>query len=992
MLRLLIDVRVIRMNIKFLLIFIISLFTHAAMAQFLFDHADSPRALVQPIEPPVKNPLILRDRITQIDIPELFRTMTDQQPLILNLFMDIEIQAQVKRSLTLPRGGSFISGSLEDGGQMTLFINKDGIIRGEVHSSSGVYTIKSKVEDKQQVTIQQVDISKFPTGDDVRQFDPDNQNLWLQDISAKNSVQTARQTNQTDTKIDLLVVYTTRTKNYEEGKAQIEATIEAEVVKTNETLNASDLASDKQINLVAMEEVSYTQDSSDMGTDLDRLAHDSDSQIDPQGLLDEVFDLRDKYAADFVHLFVRDATEETCGIAYVYNLKTENLFKNLCNFYQNPTSCLTERRKLYWEDLTFSVSSVQCTTQYTFTHELGHSMGIFHDRYTVNQARPLSTTFPENFPYKPYAFGYVNQNFNRLICERTMMAYRAQCIAQSVPPLKIIVFSNPNLNFRFNNTDPAGKSGTQATTAINGPANASKAIDETWSMLANLKQSVNNCDNAIFANAPDTMHISPEGETRRITLSNTVSGCSTPTDLTATSTDSFISASTQKINSGYEVSITVDENNSCSERTGSLTLTSSTTNDFTISIEQNVLRVCEVITSKIGGTQPSRITSLDLSKSNISELSDFAFQGFTNLEKLTLKQNQVSTLSADVFSSLTRLKELDLRQNQISSVSNNPFSTLTQLEDLNLSSNQISSLPSSVFSTLTQLEDLNLSGNQIRSLSSAVFNNLSQLEDLDLSSNQISSVSSNLFSTLTQLEDLNLSGNQIRSLSSAVFNNLGQLKDLNLSNNRITTLTRNILSSLSRLRYLWLNANDISSSSLPADTFTDLSELRALGLDGNEFSTLPDDLFDGLSKLRYLWLNANNLSTLPENIFEDLSSLKYLNLSSNTLNALPAKVCTFLRNLRYLIIKRMNIDDICPTVVSSSIFQRLQIFFTNTLLESPTHANNSYSVEEAEEYNKNIILKMYKDDIHPAEISELTGYDEGTVSQTIKIEFPLSKK
>ena len=976
------------MNIKLLLIFLILLFTQASTAQFLFQHTDSPKKLTEPAEPLEKNPFILRDRTTQIDMRELFKTRDNQQPLVLNVFSDTEISAHIDPVLIVPKGGSFISGSLEDGGHIFLFINKDGIIRGEVHSNSGVYTIKSSPEDKQQVTIQQVDASKFPTGDDVRQFDLDNQNIWLQDILEKDTAQTERQTNQQpDTKIDILAVYTTRAKNLEGGKAQIEATIEAEVAKTNQTLNTSDLDSSKQINLVAMKEVSYTQHSSDMEKDLVRLASAEHNTHDPQGLLDNVLDLRDQYAADFVHLFVRDATERTCGIAYVYNLRSENLLKNQCNSQQNPASCLTEARKLVWKALTFSVSSVRCTTQYTFTHELGHSMGIFHDRYTVNEANPLSTTFPENFPYKPYSFGYVNQNFNRPTCARTIMAYRNQCINEGVRSTGFArIFSNPDLNFLFSDstTDPAGKSGTQVTTVINGPADASRAIDETWSMLANLKHSGNNCNNAIFSNAPSAINIPAAGETRRITLSHTRNDCSIPTSLTATSTDSFISVSTQKINSSYEVSITVNENDSCAKRTGSVTLTSLTTIGFTINIKQGVIRVCEVITSKTGGTEPGRVTSLDLSKNNISEISGFAFQRFTNLVKLTLKQNQIRSLSADVFSRLTRLKELDLRQNQIRSLANNPFSTLTQLEDLNLSSNQISSLPASVFSTLTQLEDLNLSGNQIRSLTNNPFSALTQLEDLDLSSNRIRSLTASVFSTLTQLEDLNLSGNRIRSLTSTVFNNLSRLKDLNLSNNNITTLNRNIFSSLSRLRYLWLTANDISSSSLPANTFTDLSRLRALGLDGNNLSTLPDGLFNGLSRLRYLWLNGNNLSTLPENIFDGLSRLRYLNLSSNSFNTLPEKVCTFLRNLRYLTIKGSDINRICPAATGRSILQKLLAPLINMLPQPVFIENDSNMIEEPEEYNKNIILKMYEDNVHPAEISELTGHDESVISRTIK--------
>ncbi len=88
---------------KNLLTFIILLFTQVSMAQFLFHQADSPKDSVQPIEPSTKNPLILRDRVAQIDMLELFNSASESQTLILNLFMDTEIQAQVERSAHFPK-------------------------------------------------------------------------------------------------------------------------------------------------------------------------------------------------------------------------------------------------------------------------------------------------------------------------------------------------------------------------------------------------------------------------------------------------------------------------------------------------------------------------------------------------------------------------------------------------------------------------------------------------------------------------------------------------------------------------------------------------------------------------------------------------------------------------------------------------------------------------------------------------------------------------
>ena len=43
-------------------------------------------------------------------------------------------------------------------------------------------------------------------------------------------------------------------------------------------------------------------------------------------------------------------------------------------------------------------------------------------------------------------------------------------------------------------------------------------------------------------------------------------------------------------------------------------------------------------------------------------------------------------------------------------------------------------------------------------------------------------------------------------------------------------------------------------------------------------------------------------------------------------------------------------------------------------------------------HNENVIMRMYEDNLNFSAISELTGYDENVVSQTITNEFPLPQK
>ncbi len=174
------------------------------------------------------------------------------------------------------------------------------------------------------------------------------------------------------------------------------------------------------------------------------------------------------------------STTGTCGIASVYTLSDDGVVRDICrdNYPDNLQECVLYGPIIRWRSLkSFSVSAIQsCPVIYAFSHELGHNMGLFHDRFTVREKAKqdimssceeqfpdrVDSCFQQNYPsrledffshpYKPYAFGYVNQNFNRPICWRTIMAYDDQCeikdflmtygVGRNIS--KALYFSNPS--------------------------------------------------------------------------------------------------------------------------------------------------------------------------------------------------------------------------------------------------------------------------------------------------------------------------------------------------------------------------------------------------------------------------------------------------------------------------------------------------------------------------------------------------------------------
>ena len=447
------------------------------------------------------DPHVMRWREAWMAVDGVFEPSAGNGPLALNLFPDAALEARVRSARTLESGSRFLSGALAGGGRFTLFRSAGGILRGEFHSAAGVFTMRSL--GGQRVLVKQLDLSGLTRcGHDapIGEVGPnltskasatarrlslarDGRNVPAPTTAATPTIDVLDQT------VDVLVVYTPNAKRSEGGREEIEASIEAEIEKTNQAFVNSGL-SHRRVKLARMEEVDYMQSTEHIAHDLQYL-HSKIGSHDPGGLLDEVHDLRKIYAADIIHLVVEQA-KVNCGRALVYGLHDENYGQDLCAGKSNVDSCIQRWRKDVWRRRAFSVSAIACTVQDTFTHELGHNLGLIHNRYSYGNLLSLNddTGF---FPNTPYGFGYVNQNFSRSECSYTIMADGQQCIDEGYRwAVEELMFSNPDLQLGSEEVgyDPAGVAGEEWTTDLDGPVNASRAIDDVWGIVANLYYSI----------------------------------------------------------------------------------------------------------------------------------------------------------------------------------------------------------------------------------------------------------------------------------------------------------------------------------------------------------------------------------------------------------------------------------------------------------------------------------------------------------------------
>ncbi|HEX8387353.1 MAG TPA: zinc-dependent metalloprotease family protein [Rubricoccaceae bacterium] len=175
--------------------------------------------------------------------------------------------------------------------------------------------------------------------------------------------------------------------------------------------------------LVASGPVDYAE-SGDMATDLYAFQDPFD------GLMDGVHAVRDAHSADFAALLTETGANAAtgCGIAF-----------------------LQAFLDVGFADYAFSVTKRSCELGLVFSHEVGHNLGLHHDRYV--------TTGQGAFPF---SHGFVNTDSMDVAAGRpgfrTVLAYERECTDVGGRCVRIPYYSNPDSLW---NGQPMGAAGTE---------------------------------------------------------------------------------------------------------------------------------------------------------------------------------------------------------------------------------------------------------------------------------------------------------------------------------------------------------------------------------------------------------------------------------------------------------------------------------------------------------------------------------------------------
>lgn len=288
------------------------------------------------------------------------------------------------------------------------------------------------------------------------------------------------------------------------------------------------------------------------------------------------------------------------------------------------------------------------------------------------------------------------------------------------------------------------------------------------------------------------------------------------------------------------------------------------------------------------------VREMDISFSEIVDVSRSSFEGAKHLVFLTLSHNRIAELRASTFVEATGLFMLDLSHNNIAAVDKFAFVNAQSLARLNLGHNEIGELDEGTFRDMIFLEQIYLNDNRLSAIDANLFANNANLQKIVLDNNRLLLLDMTVFAKCLHLELIRVSGNRLHSLNATVLppkfktlainnNTIAELylknsmEVLEASNNRIRSL---IVEQPLAMRTLLLANNSLTD----IRNVTAMENLESLDLSQNQIGRLAISTLVRLKSLTVLNLAQTALRDLNFGSFAGQKELKVLDVSYNNLS------------------------------------------------------------------------------------------------------------